>query len=63
MNPFELQKTKPADYIECKEFPCSGINKSGFVVPALDIDHKKIKVVMISEAPPEDLKEYFYAPG
>ncbi|PAV14286.1 uracil-DNA glycosylase [Methanosarcina spelaei] len=53
----------PADYIECKEFHCSEVNKSGYLVPALDIDAKKIKVIMISEAPPENPKDYFYAPG
>lgn len=54
---------RPADCIECKEFHCSEINKSGYLVPALDIDAKKIKVIMISEAPPENPKDYFYAPG
>jgi uracil-DNA glycosylase len=53
----------PADYIECKEFYCSEVNKSGYLAPALDIDAKKIKVIMISEAPPENPKDYFYAPG
>ncbi len=54
---------KPADCIECKEFPCSEVKKSGYLVPALDIDPKKIKVIMISEVPPENPKDYFYAPG
>lgn len=54
---------RPADCIECKEFPCSEVDKSGYLVPALDIDPKKIKVIMISEAPPENPKDYFYAPG
>jgi len=54
---------RPADCTECKEFYCSEVNKSGYLVPALDIDTKKIKVIMISEAPPENPKDYFYAPG
>lgn len=54
---------RPADCTECKEFYCSEVNKSGYLVPALDIDTKKIKVLMISEAPPENPKDYFYAPG
>lgn len=54
---------RPADCIECKEFTCSEINESGYLVPALDIDPEKIKVIMISEAPPENPKDYFYAPG
>lgn len=54
---------KPASCIECKEFLCSDINKSGYLVPALDLDPKKVKVIMISEAPPENPTDYFYAPG
>ena len=54
---------KPAGCIECKEFPCSDINKNGYLVPALDLDPEKVKVVMISESPPENPEDYFYAPG
>ncbi|AKB81342.1 hypothetical protein MSBR3_0764 [Methanosarcina barkeri 3] len=54
---------RPADCTECKEFYCSEVHKSGYLVPALDIDAKKIKVLMVSEAPPENPKDYFYAPG
>jgi len=54
---------KPVEYIECKDFPCSDINKSGYLVPAVDIQPAKIKAVMISEAPPENQKDYFYATG
>lgn len=52
---------KPVKYIECKDFPCSDINKSGHLVPSADIKPSKIKAVMISEAPPENQKDYFYA--
>lgn len=54
---------KPAGCIECKEFPCSDINKNGYLIPALDLNPEKIKVIMISEAPPENPEDYFYAPG
>jgi hypothetical protein len=54
---------KPVECIECKNFPCSGIDKSGYIMPAADLDPEKVKVVMISEAPPEDPHDYFYAPG
>lgn len=53
---------KPAGCIECKEFACSDINSNGYAVPALGLDPKKVKVVMISEAPPENFRDYFYAP-
>ncbi|HWQ47817.1 MAG TPA: uracil-DNA glycosylase [Methanosarcina sp.] len=54
---------RPVDCIECKGFPCSEINKSGYLVPALDINPKKVKVIMISETPPENPIDCFYAPG
>lgn len=63
MKPFEPQKTKTSSYIGCKEFPCSDINENGYLVPAPEIDPERIKAVMVSEAPPENPADYFYAPG
>lgn len=54
---------KPADCIGCREFSCSDINKNEYLVPDVDLDPEKIKVIMISEAPPENPEDYFYAPG
>ncbi|WP_269852104.1 hypothetical protein [Methanosarcina horonobensis] len=54
---------KPAECIECKNFPCSDINNSGYLVPAVEIDPGKVKVIMISEASPENPHDYFYASG
>jgi uracil-DNA glycosylase len=52
---------KPAENIECKDFLCSDVNKSRYLVPAVEINPGKVKIVMISEAPPEDPHDYFYA--
>lgn len=54
---------KPVECIECKNFPCSDIDINGYLMPAVDLDTEKVKVVMISEAPPEDPQDYFYASG
>lgn len=54
---------KPAEYTECKDFLCSDVNKSRYLVPAVEINPGKVKIVMISEAPPEDPHDYFYASG
>ena len=53
-------KMKLAGCIECKDFPCFDVNKSGYLVPAEDIQPEKVKAVMISEAPPENREDYFY---
>lgn len=52
---------RPDEYIECKDFPCSDITKNLYLTPDLNIQPGKIKAVMISEAPPVDQKDYFYA--
>jgi len=53
----------PSNKISCKTFPCKDIEKNSYQVPYLDINLEKIKIVMISEVPPIDPKDYFYAPG
>ena len=49
--------------ISCKDFPCEKINKKGYLIPEVDIDVEKIKIIMISEVPPEDSEDNFYADG
>ena len=53
----------PVESIKCIGFPCSDINKNGCLMPAVELDPEKVKVIMISEAPPENPSDYFYAPG
>ncbi|WP_440948384.1 uracil-DNA glycosylase family protein [Methanosarcina sp. T3] len=54
---------EPVEYVKCKAFPCPDINTGGYLVPAVEVDPEKVKVVMISEAPPENPLDYFYASG
>jgi len=53
----------PSDILSCKTFPCKDIEKSARQIPYLDIDPGKIRIVMISEVPPLDPKDYFYSSG
>jgi len=53
---------RPNDHVSCPDFPCHDVNKKSYVVPSVEVDSNKIKVFMISEAPPENLSDYFYAP-
>ncbi len=53
----------PSKCVKCVDFPCLDVNKDCFLVPDLEIDPAKIKVFMISEAPPSELDDYFYADG
>ncbi|MHA2203850.1 MAG: uracil-DNA glycosylase family protein [Candidatus Hodarchaeales archaeon] len=47
--------------INCHNFPCSDVNKECYIRPDIGIDPETIKILMISEAPPPDLTDYFYA--
>ncbi|TCO67708.1 uracil-DNA glycosylase family protein [Marinisporobacter balticus] len=43
----------------CNNSGCLGTEKSGFLIPKWDIDYNKVKIIMISEAPPRDPSAYF----
>jgi len=52
---------RPNEHVKCLDFPCNDVNKKSYVIPNIEFDANKIKVFMISEAPPDDLSDYFYA--
>jgi len=54
---------KISDKIQCTDFPCTDINKNNYMLPSAEIDPEKIKVLMITESPPNDKADYFYAEG
>jgi len=54
---------RPNEFVKCADFPCQDVNKKCYVIPNIEVETGKISVSMISEAPPEDLGDYFYAPN
>ncbi len=48
-------------FVKCTDFPCLDVNKDCYQVPNVEIEPDKIKTIMISEAPPQDPSDYFYA--
>ena len=50
------------DVLQCNGFPCTDVYKEKFLVPDLDINPDQVKMLMISEGPPRDSREYFYGP-
>jgi uracil-DNA glycosylase family 4 len=54
---------KISNKIKCVNFPCTDIDKNNYIVPPAEIDAEKIKILMITEAPPNDKADYFYAAG
>ena len=53
----------PNECVKCNDFPCMDIKKECHRIPNLDINPDKIRVFMISESPPIDPNDYFYARG
>ena len=51
------------DQIKCTNFPCTDTDKASYNMPDVEINPSRIKVVMITEAPPNDKADYFYANG
>ncbi len=51
------------DSIKCVDFPCADIDKNSYMLPSGEIDAENIKILMITEAPPTDKADYFYAEG
>jgi hypothetical protein len=54
---------KTGDEISCSGFPCQDIDKHSHIIPSVEIDTGKIRVLMITEAPPGERADYFYSAG
>ncbi len=52
---------KISEQIKCVRFPCQDIDKNSYILPFRDIDAENTRVVMITEAPPNEKTDYFYA--
>jgi uracil-DNA glycosylase len=54
---------KVRSLVKCEDLPCEDVNKGCYVVPSKDISAEDVRIIMISECPPEDLVDYLYARG
>jgi len=52
---------KISQCIVCVKFPCQDVKHNRYVVPDVELDPEKIKIVLISEAAPNDPADYYYA--
>ena len=55
--------TKVSTYVQCKDLPCGDVNTTRHSVPQVDLEPDQIRILMISEAPPPDVSDDFYAAG
>jgi uracil-DNA glycosylase len=49
--------------VGCRDFPCTDVRHDCYVVPDVELQPEKIKIVLISEAAPADPGDYYYALG
>jgi uracil-DNA glycosylase len=54
---------KTCDYVQCVEFPCTDVNTARYTVPGIEVDPAQVRILMVSEAPPPDASDDFFAPG
>jgi uracil-DNA glycosylase len=54
---------KVSDQVKCVDFPCTDIDTASYVIPYKEINPQNIKILMITEAPPPEKENYFYAEG
>jgi uracil-DNA glycosylase len=54
---------KTCDYVGCKNFPCTDVNHSSYIIPGFEIEVKTVSIVLISESAPENRSDYYYAAG
>ena len=49
--------------VRCSSFPCQDVRHDVYIVPDINIDPDAVTTVMISEAAPANLADYYYAGG
>jgi len=49
--------------VKCEAFPCGDIVTGNYLVPDVRVDPLKVQAVMVSEASPPDMKDYYYSEG
>lgn len=52
-----------SECVRCLNFPCDDVNHQNYVVPDVDVQPQKVSIILISEAAPANLADYYYADG
>jgi len=52
-----------SECVGCHSFPCEDVRHDSYVMPYIDIDPTAVSIVMVSEAAPAELADYYYAGG
>ena len=46
--------------VECKGFPCADVKPACYIVPNVEVEPGNVSIVLIAEAAPPDLADYYY---
>lgn len=49
--------------VECTKFPCAEVKHECYVIPNIEVKPREVSLIMISEAAPENPRDYYYAKG
>ncbi|MFX1412004.1 MAG: uracil-DNA glycosylase family protein [Promethearchaeota archaeon] len=52
-----------SEIVRCETFPCADVRHECYVVPDIDVRPADVSIILISEAAPADLADYYYAEG
>jgi hypothetical protein len=50
-----------SECVKCADFPCADVKHDRYSVPAVELNPKRVSLVMIAEAPPENPRDDFYS--
>jgi len=49
--------------VKCEAFPCIDVVTGNYLVPGIRLDPLRVRAVMVSEASPPEVNDYYYAEG
>ena len=52
---------KVNDIVGCSDFPCLDTQRAGYQIPAVELDPAAVRILLISEAAPENPADHYYA--
>ena len=50
-----------SECVGCDAFPCVDVKHNGYILPEVELTPARVRIVLISEAAPEDPNDYYYA--
>jgi len=52
---------KTNDHVNCLDFPCQDTRRASYFIPGISLDPARVRILLISEASPENLSDHYYA--